>query len=85
MKRFFSICVIALFFTGGESEAQNSCKQIIGYYPSWQMYKRGGAVLPEILDYSRYTIINYSFFAPDSNGYLKGTDPWADTLLLWFL
>jgi len=82
MKRFFSICVIALFFTGGKSEAQNSCKQIIGYYPSWQMYKRGGAVVPEVVDYSRYTIINYSFFAPDSNGYLKGTDPWADTLLL---
>ena len=26
--------------------------------------------------------VNGSFFAPDSNGYLKGTDPWADTLLL---
>lgn len=82
MRRLFSICAIALLSVVGVAKAQNSCKQIIGYYPSWQMYKRGGAVVPEVVDYSRYTILNYSFFAPDSNGYLKGTDPWADTLLL---
>lgn len=58
------------------------CKQIIGYYPSWQMYKRGGLVVPATVDYEKYTILNYSFFAPDSLGYLKGTDAWADSILL---
>lgn len=59
-----------------------NCKQIIGYYASWQMYKRAGAVIPEALDYSRYTILNYSFFAPDKDGYIEGVDPWADSILL---
>lgn len=63
-------------------EKDPNCKEIIGYYASWQMYKRSGAVIPEALDYSRYTILNYSFFAPDSLGYIAGIDPWADTILL---
>lgn len=46
------------------------------------MYKRSGAVVPEALDYTRYTILNYSFFQTDTLGNLEGTDPWADTLLL---
>lgn len=37
---------------------------------------------PENLDYSKYTILNYSFFAPDTNGYIWGTDAWADSVLL---
>ena len=40
-------------------------KEIIAYFPSWQMYKRNGCVVPEVLDYSRYTILNYSFYSPD--------------------
>ena len=36
------------------------CKQIIGYYPSWQMYKRGGLVVPATLNYDKYTILKYS-------------------------
>jgi chitinase len=81
---FFSILVVSAFnLTKAQVPEKNeSCKEIIGYYPSWQMYKRSGAVTPEALDYSRYTILNYSFFAPDSLGYLAGTDPWADTILL---
>lgn len=82
MRRIFSLCAITVLLLGGVIKAQEPCKQIIGYYPSWQMYKRSGAVVPEVIDYSRYSILNYSFFAPDSNGYLSGTDPWADTLLL---
>src|SRR6186713_507261 len=58
------------------------CKQIIGYYPSWQQYKRGGLVMPNTIDYEKYTILNYSFFAPDSLGYLVGTDAWGDSILL---
>ncbi len=58
------------------------CKQIIGYYPSWQQYKRGGLVMPNTIDYEKYTILNYSFFAPDTLGYLFGTDAWGDSILL---
>ena len=82
MRGIFSFCVVFVLLMGGILKAQNSCKQIIGYYPSWQMYKRNGAVVPEFIDYSRYSILNYSFFQPDSNGFLTGTDPWADSLLL---
>jgi GH18 family chitinase len=63
-------------------KSQDACKEIIGYYASWLMYQRGGAVVPESIDYSKYSIINYSFFAPDENGFIAGTDPWADSLLL---
>ncbi|MFT6716215.1 MAG: GH18 family chitinase [Saprospiraceae bacterium] len=63
-------------------KSQAACKEIIGYYASWLMYQRGGAVVPESIDYSKYSIINFSFFAPDENGFIEGTDPWADTLLL---
>ena len=65
-----------------EVNVVQACKQIIGYYPSWQMYKRGGLVVPATINYEKYTILNYSFFAPDSLGYLKGTDAWADSILL---
>lgn len=61
---------------------QETCRNIIGYYPSWQMYKRGGLIKPENVDYSKYTILMYSFFAPDTNATLWGTDAWADTILL---
>ncbi len=59
-------------------------KQIIGYYPSWQMYKRAGIMRPakDNIDYTRYTILNYSFFQCDTLGNLFGTDPWADSILL---
>ena len=32
-------------------EKDPNCKEIIGYYASWQMYKRSGAVIPEALDF----------------------------------
>ncbi|HEY8402603.1 MAG TPA: glycoside hydrolase family 18 protein, partial [Cytophagaceae bacterium] len=43
---------------------------------------RAQLINPATLDYSRYTILNYSFFAPDSVGNLYGTDAWADSVLL---
>lgn len=58
--------------------------EIIGYYPSWQMYKRAGLLKPsqDNVDFSRYTILNYSFFQCDTLGNLYGTDAWADSILL---
>ncbi|MFN3405039.1 MAG: glycoside hydrolase family 18 protein [Cytophagaceae bacterium] len=60
----------------------SKCRQIIGYYPSWQMYKRGGLVTPMTFRYDKYTILNYSFFQCDTLGNLFGTDFWADSILL---
>ncbi|MCU0428798.1 MAG: glycoside hydrolase family 18 protein [Cytophagaceae bacterium] len=65
-----------------EFKLNPTCRQIIGYYPSWQMYKRNGLVSPANLDYSKYTILNYSFFQTDLDGNLTGTDAWADSILL---
>ncbi len=64
------------------AEVMPVCRQIIGYYPSWQWYDRGQLLAPENLDYTRYTILNYSFYQTDSLGNLYGTDEWADSVLL---
>ncbi|MEY5048723.1 MAG: hypothetical protein RLZZ175_2082 [Bacteroidota bacterium] len=57
-------------------------KNIIGYYTSWEGYKRGGLFNPANIDFTKYTIINYSFFQTDKNGNIFGTDAWADSILL---
>jgi chitinase len=46
------------------------------------MYKRGGLCAPGNIDFSKYTIINYSFFQCDKNGEIFGTDAWGDSILL---
>ncbi len=58
------------------------CKQIIGYYPSWEQYKRNGVFVPDNVNFKNYTVINYAFFAPDTNGNIAGTDAWGDSILL---
>lgn len=62
--------------------AQTPCKEVVGYYPNWQWYDRNKLVNPASIDYSKYSIINYSFFAPQADGSIKITDPWADKNLL---
>ncbi|MCB9246977.1 MAG: T9SS type A sorting domain-containing protein [Flavobacteriales bacterium] len=62
--------------------AQNTCKEVIGYYPSWQWYDRGKLVGPSSIQYEKYSIINYAFLDPQSDGSLMITDPWADKNLL---
>ena len=51
---------IALIFVLGitNSNAQEPCKEVIGYYPGWQWYDRDKLVNPETIDYTKYTIIN---------------------------
>jgi chitinase len=70
-----------LFLLSFLSIAQ-SCKEVIGYYPNWQWYDRAKLVNPQSIDYSKYTIINYSFFDVDTDGNIEITDPWADKNLL---
>lgn len=58
------------------------CKEVIGYYPNWQWYDRAKLVNPMTIDYSKYSIINYAFFKPETNGTIVSTDTWADENLL---
>lgn len=58
------------------------CKEIIGYYPNWQQYKRNGLFNQKNLDFTKYTIINYAFMSPDENGTIVLNDPWGDNLIL---
>ena len=79
MKKVIFTLFAVLTICSTSVKSQGACKEIIGYYASWLMYQRGGAVVPESINYSKYSIINFSFFAPDENGFLAGTDPWADS------
>lgn len=57
-------------------------RQIIGYYPNWRLYNRQGMVKPVNIDFSKYTIINYSFFKPTATGSIISSDPITDRVLL---
>lgn len=78
-KTILSAILLALSWSS--SFAQNN-KEVIGYFANWQIYARNGAFHPESIDYSNYTILNYSFFQTDVKGNISGVDPWADTLML---
>lgn len=76
---FCSYLIISCFNVFAQS---SPCKEIVGYYPNWQWYDRNKLVNPQTIDYSKYTILNYSFFEPLASGSIKITDPWADKNLL---
>ena len=79
--KFFLIIIIFLLL-GKNIFAQSPCKEIVGYYPNWQWYDRNKLVDPQSIDYSKYTIINYCFMAPQTDGSITMTDAWADENLL---
>lgn len=77
------IILLTLFsIQSSRLSAQNYCKEVIGYYPSWQWYDRSKLVNPESIAYSKYTIINYAFLYPLADGTITITDPWSDKNLL---
>lgn len=76
----FSLILILTF--SSRSFAQSPCKEIVGYYPNWQWYDRSQLVNPQTIDYSKYSILNYCFFAPQPDGSINSTDAWADENLL---
>jgi chitinase len=71
---------VSLFATN--PMAAQPCKDIIGYYPAWQWYDRNQLVRPATIHYTKYTMINYSFFKPLPDGRIVGTDEWADQMIL---
>lgn len=76
------LSVMTLFFILGFPIMAQPCREVIGYYPNWQWYDRNKLVAPATIDYSQYTILNYSFFSPEANGTILNTDAWADENLL---
>ncbi|QKX06540.1 T9SS type A sorting domain-containing protein [Aquimarina sp. TRL1] len=67
--------------TGGNANTSNHQKQIIGYITNWDAWKNTKAGVPGAgalthlnIDYSKYTILNYSFFGVASDGSLHSGD-----------
>ncbi len=58
------------------------CREVSAFYPSWKWYDRGRLVNPSTIDYSKYTIINYAFLEPETDGTISLFDPYADKTLL---
>jgi chitinase len=74
---FFLVCALK-----NACWTQGPCREVVGYYPSWQWYDRNKLVAPATIDYSRYTYLQYAFINVDAEGHLQLTDPWADKNLL---
>jgi chitinase len=79
----FLLCtpLIAQVNTGGTATTANHQKQIIGYLSNWDAWKAANAGLPGQgalthlnIDYSKYTILNYSFFGVAQDGSLHSGD-----------
>ena len=58
-------------------------KTIIGYYASWQWYDRNGLAEPSAFDFTKITRANFAFFQITEDGYIYGTDNWADPITLF--
>ncbi len=72
---------IAQVNTGGGATTSNHNKQIIGYITNWDAWKAASAGVPSAgaltqlnIDYSKYTILNYSFFGVAVDGSLHSGD-----------
>ena len=67
--------------TGGNATTDGHRKQVIGYVTNWDAWKAASAGVPSAgalthlnLDYSKYTILNYSFFGVASDGSMHSGD-----------
>jgi GH18 family chitinase len=82
MKQFFLFifCSVQAVFC----LAQTPCREVIGYYPGWQWYDRTQMVSPTTIKYQNYTILNYAFFYPRTDGWIVQTadSTWGDPILL---
>ncbi len=79
------MCVSAIGYaqvnTGGSATTSNHQKQVIGYITNWDAWKTTSAGVPGQgalthlnIDYSKYTILNYSFFGVAKDGSLHSGD-----------
>ncbi|MEW7291501.1 glycosyl hydrolase family 18 protein [Aquimarina sp. 2304DJ70-9] len=73
--------LVAQVNTGGSATTANHNKQVIGYITNWDAWKAASAGVPSAgaltqlnIDYSKYTILNYSFFGVAVDGSLHSGD-----------
>lgn len=74
MRKIRSLFLFALLLWGGNSFAQLSCYNIVGYYPSWVAGGNYYINNPSKVDYSKYTHICYAFAIPGTNGIIGSVD-----------
>ncbi|QKX05475.1 T9SS type A sorting domain-containing protein [Aquimarina sp. TRL1] len=81
----FFLCLSGLTYaqvnTGGSATTANHQKQVIGYITNWDAWKNSKAGVPSAgalthlnIDYSKYTILNFSFFGVARDGSLHSGD-----------
>ncbi|MHA7056258.1 Ig-like domain-containing protein [Aquimarina sp. M1] len=78
---FFFNVTWAQVNTGGTATTSDHQKQVIGYITNWDAWKAASAGVPSAgaltqlnIDYSKYTILNYSFFGVAADGSLHSGD-----------
>ena len=76
------LLILFTYFLSFSTDTFSQCKEIIGYCPNWQWYARNNLFNPNNIKYSNYTVLNYSFFKPETNGKISSTDETADKALL---
>ncbi|MBN2667665.1 MAG: T9SS type A sorting domain-containing protein [Bacteroidales bacterium] len=80
--RILKLSLVFTLLINVSVNAQNLCKEVVGYFPNWQWYDRNKVVNPQTIQYEKYNILNYAFFSPQSDGHIIATDEWADDNLL---
>ncbi len=78
-----NLLLIAFLLSWGCPATGQSCREIIGYYPSWASVQRNHLVTPATIPYPKYTVINYAFLKPAADGNIEPMDPWLDNNLLF--
>lgn len=84
LRRFKQVCCLSLLLWQGSAQAQVSptvpattkqhSKQVIGYITQWDAWKDVAGIVPKggynhlNVDYSQYTILNFSFFGVAKDG-----------------
>lgn len=55
---------------------------LTGSYATWQWYDRSNLASPVNLNLNKVSRVNYAFFQSDTDGFIFGTDSWADPNVL---
>lgn len=74
MQRIKLLLLAGFALLTGQTFAQQSCYNIVGYYPSWVNGGNYYINSPSKVDYSKYTHICYAFSIPGSDGNMGSVD-----------
>ena len=82
MKCFCLLLLLFGLLVKVDAQSPPSKKEIVAYYPDWQVYDRNKVASPEHLNFKNISTIVYAFFVPDCNGYLSTKDAYITELIL---